>query len=90
MVGLGEEWYSNKELFEKIQSLAEDMKETRELIRRYNNLYKTVKEHDCYIKEQQGKGKGRKSIESAIVTWGGWLAAVGSIIYTTLRLAGKI
>lgn len=86
---MSEEWYSNKELFEKIQSLAEDMKETRELIRQYNNLYKTLKEHDCYIKEQQGKGKGRKSVEDAFIKWGGWLAAVGSIVYTALRLAGK-
>lgn len=86
---MSEEWYSNKELFEKIQSLAEDMKETRELIRQYNNLYKTVKEHDCYIQEQQGKGKGRKSVEDAFIKWGGWLAATGSIVYTALRLAGK-
>ena len=87
---MSEEWYSNKELFEKIQDLAGEMKETRELIRRYNSLYKTVKEHDCYIKEQQGKGKGRKSVEEAFIKWGGWLAAVVSIVYTALKLAGLI
>ena len=90
MVGLGEEWYSNKELFEKIQGLAEEMQKTQDMLRRYNGLYEMLQKHECYIKEQQGKSKGRKSVESAIITWGGWLAAVGSIIYTVLRLAGKI
>jgi len=91
VVGLGgDEWYTNRDLFEMVQGLKEDMQKTRDMIRRYNGLYELVHEHDCYIKEQLGKGKGRKSVESAIITWGGWLAAVGSIIYTVLRLAGKI
>ena len=35
---MGEEWYSNKELFEQINALRGEMQETRNLIKQYNGL----------------------------------------------------
>lgn len=84
VLGAGEEWYTNKELFEMIQGLAGEMKQTRDLIKKYNNLHKTVQEHEKYIATQLGRGKGMKSIESAILQWGGWFIAVITFVYAVL------
>ena len=34
----GKEWYSNKELFEMFQGLKEELKITRDAVRKYNNI----------------------------------------------------
>lgn len=95
----GEEWYSNKDLYEMIQSLADrmrgdyseladEMRQTRELIRRYNNLYETVQRHELTIRKHEGhvathvgRGKGMESVGNAILRWGGWVIAVVYFLY---------
>ncbi len=79
------EWYDNKELFEMIQNLGNEMARTRDIISKYNNLHEKIQEHDDYIKTQLGRGKGMKSVESAILQWGGWIVGVLSIIYTIYK-----
>lgn len=44
------DWYSNKELFESIGDLKEEIMETRHLISRYNDLYHQTKENNNDIK----------------------------------------
>ena len=52
MVGLGgDEWYTNRDLFEMVQGLREDMQKTRDMIPALYGLYELVHEHDCYIKD---------------------------------------
>lgn len=44
------EWYSNKELFESITELKNDLTETKHIIKHYNGLYEQTKENNDDIK----------------------------------------
>lgn len=79
------QWYTNKDLFEMIQSLVKEMGKTQQIIKKYNGLHERVQEHDDYIREQQGKGSGRQSVEAAFLRWGGWLVGAAALIITLVR-----
>ena len=82
-----EQWYSNKELFEQmlsmkedIQSLRAEMRETREIIRRYNGLREELFKVKDEVEEMKAKTEGRNSVFEAIRNWGGWLFALITLI----------
>lgn len=82
------QWYSNKELFEKIVELQQEMQETRAIIRRYNNLYEKVYNVQERIKEIEAETEGKKELERSIREWGGWIFGLVTLIiliYTTFN-----
>lgn len=83
---MANQWYSNKELFEKIVELQREMQETRAIIRRYNNLYEKVYDVQERIKEIEAETEGKKELEQSIREWGGWIFGLVTLIiliYTT-------
>ena len=83
-----DQWYSNKDLFEMIQKLVSQMSRTEQIIKKYNGLHEKVQCHEDYIKEQQGKGSGRQSVEAAFLRWGGWLVGLAGFVYAMSRGCG--
>lgn len=83
----GNQWYDNKDLFEMIQvlkkemaGLMNDLTQTRQEIKVYNNLRGTLNQtmselNDLKIEfaESQSKAVGRQSVANGIIKWGGWL-----------------
>ena len=85
---MANQWYSNKELFEKIVELQREMQETRAIIRRYNNLYEKVYDVQERIKEIEAETEGKKELEQSIREWGGWIFGLITLIiliYTTFN-----
>lgn len=83
---MGEQWYTNKELFELINQLQKEMQETRMMIKKYNGLYQKVDEVSNKIKEIESEAAGRMSVIEAIHQWGGWLFGLITLlilVYTT-------
>lgn len=87
---MGENWYDNKALFEMIQDLKEDMqamsqelKQTREIVAKYNCLRQRLDAIEF-------KAAGRSAVGQAIREWGGWLVALVSLIITFYKLVGGI
>lgn len=88
------QWYTNKELFEKINDLQLEMKSTREIIKKYNGLYKKVdavnKKIDVVDKKTDNVDKkfdnfrsqerGKNKTKETIHQWGGWLFSFITLI----------
>lgn len=82
-----EDWYNNKQLFEKLIRLSEDvvelrgeMRETRSLIKEYNGLRKQieeVKKDNAVIGEKIStivhKEEGKDGVWDNLRNWGGWI-----------------
>jgi len=83
-----QQWYSNKDLFEMIQRLHDELSETREIIRKYNGLrqdlgetLKLSAENEKKISEISNTSQGKYELAETIRKWGGWLVAIASLIY---------
>jgi inorganic pyrophosphatase len=88
MTGNEKEWYSNKDLFDMIQSLKEEMTQTRSIIKRYNGLrqdmiesYQKINQNEEKINEIKNTEKGKHELAETIRRWGGWLVAIASLTY---------
>lgn len=78
-----EQWYSNKELFEQIldmkndmQRLSAELNRTTETIKKYNGLREELAEVKKTIAEMQAKEAERHSVGKSIRDWGGWIIAI--------------
>jgi len=74
------QWYTNKDLFELINELSDEMRETRSMIRQYNGLREKVDAVEKKVDVMEARAKGRSSVGKAIREWGGWFIAVISLI----------
>jgi|SRR5690625_4395589 len=82
------QWYTNKELFEQINDLTIEMKETRQIIKRYNGLYEKVDHVEKEIEQLKSAKEGREEVQELIHQWGGWIFSFITLIvllYTTFN-----
>lgn len=79
-----EQWYSNKDLFEQINALSAEMRETRTMIRQYNGLRDDLANVEKRITTIEQQAKGRHSVGKAVREWGGWLIAVLAFVFNIL------
>lgn len=89
---MSEEWYTNKQLFEMVQGLKDDMAETRvelaatrESVRRYNGLREDLEGVKTRVQAIEQQGKGRASVGQNIREWGGWMVAGGIFLISLIR-----
>lgn len=83
------EWYTNKELFEQLNSMQQDftslrheMSETRTMIQRYNGLREKIDLVEKKVDYIESKSEGRNAVGTAIREWGGWIfALVSALVY---------
>src|SRR5690625_8012934 len=74
------QWYTNKDLFELINELSDEMRETRSMIRQYNGLREKVDAVEKKVDVMEARAKGRSSVGKAIREGGGWFIDVISLI----------
>ena len=93
-----EQWYSNKDLFEKIQKLSDELQETRQLVVKYNNLVeklyrveekteentREVKNLANEVNEMKYTTKGKSSAYEMVRNWTPWLITIATILYAFL------
>lgn len=82
------QWYSNKDLFELINALQAEMRETRAIIKRYNGLYEKLGNVKKKVDRIESEQQGRNEIKEAIRQWSGWIFGLVSLIiliYTTFN-----
>lgn len=83
---MGEEWYSNKELFEQIQALRSEMHETRTLIKQYNGLREEVEDVREKMIKIEAISTGKNKVLEAIRNWGGWAVAIIALVLNFIKL----
>ena len=82
------QWYSNKDLFELINALQAEMRETRAIIKRYNGLYEKLGNVKKKVDRIESEQQGRNEIKEAIRQWSGWIFGLVTLIiliYTTFN-----
>jgi hypothetical protein len=80
------QWYTNKDLFELINALQAEMRETRAIIKKYNGLYEKVDTVRHKIEQIEYEQTGKNKTKEAIRQWGGWIFGLITLIvllYTT-------
>lgn len=91
----GDNWYSNKDIYEMVQGLGKELQETRSAIKKYNGLHEVIAKACLNIAdvdkrllsiEQQALGKYK--LGEIIRQWGGWLLAVLTFWYAFGRVGG--
>lgn len=65
---------------EDIQSLRTEMRETREIIRRYNGLREELYKVKDKVEDIEARSQGKNAVLEAIRNWGGWLFALITLI----------
>lgn len=79
------DWYNNKELFEMIQGLRDDLQETRTVVRKYNGIRKDLSEVMIRLTSIEQQRVGKNKIGQAIREWGGWIVAILTLIILALQ-----
>ena len=89
----GEQWYTNKDLYEMIDTLKDELEKTRSHVSKYNHLVERVETltelQEKQIKrcnDVQSKKQGQKSIYENILKL--WPIIISTIIFI-LSLTGK-
>ena len=80
------EWYSNKELFEMFQALKDELKITRDAVRKYNDIRINLNSVMERVTAIEQRAIGRYNVGKAIREWGGWIVAILSFWFTLHRL----
>lgn len=94
MVNGDSQWYSNKELYEKLTDISGDfiklsgeMKETRVLIKQYNGLREEIEEvkresfaTQTKVNTMADRWHGRNKTLDTLRNWGGWVFGLITLI----------
>lgn len=82
----GEQWYTNKDLFEQIMGLRSELEETRSMIKEYNGLREEVHNIEKRFIEHEAVGKGKSKVAQGIKEWGGWIVAIVALAVNIIKL----
>ncbi|WP_416149514.1 hypothetical protein ACM26V_00495 [Salipaludibacillus sp. HK11] len=82
-----DQWYTNKDLFEQINSVQGDFRdlrteltETRKVIKKYNGLREEIGEVKTRVESMESNKKGAQSVLEGIKSWGGWLFGLVTLV----------
>jgi hypothetical protein len=70
------DWYGNKELYEMIQGLKDDLQETRTAVQRYNGLRQDLADTMKRIAAMEEQKTGRGQVWEGIRLWIPWAIAL--------------
>lgn len=96
----GKEWYSNKELFEKLDKLKDSLSETNANIKKYNGLrekIETVDEKvnatDQVVSTIENKvdhiemmTEAKSGFGQAVRSWGGWIFSLVTLLILLMEM----
>jgi len=80
-----DQWYTNKDLFEQIMELQQDMKETRSVINKCNDLYEKVNYLKVRIDQVEYRRLNKTDFVNSIRQWGGWIFALITLIFLAIK-----
>lgn len=94
-----EQWYTAKDLFEMVQELQKgvkdlstqlqltslEMKQTRDIVAKYNGLREEIKTCGDRIDTLENQSIGARNVMKAIREWGGWIVAILALINALIR-----
>ena len=91
-----DQWYTNKQLFEQIlamkgdfQRLSQEMKETREVIKKYNGLREEIHQLRTEVNEMKAVNSGKSTVLKTIREWGGWIVAILTLLFNIYKNSGQ-
>ena len=76
-----EQWYTNKEIYEMVRELTNELQKTQEAVKSYNGLRQDLNWCMQQIQNNIGLSTGREIVWAAIRDWGGWFVAIGMLAY---------
>lgn len=76
----GKEWYSNKELFELISTLKNDLLETRNIIKKYNGLRKKIEIVENKVNHIENMQEAKSGFGQTVRSWGGWIFSLITLL----------
>lgn len=83
-----EVWYTNKDIYEMVMGLKDDLHETRTLIKEYNGLREKLNQCTIEIAEIKSVAAGRSGVATGIRVWGGWIVGILSLILAIIKTIG--
>ena len=90
------DWYSNKEIYEMVQTLMGDLRgmstelrQTREVVKKYNGLREEVGRCWTAILTLQQQAAGRSAAGKSVRDWTGYILALLMTIVALLQFFGK-
>jgi hypothetical protein len=82
-----EQWYTNRDIYEMVMSLRDELKKTQDVVVKYNGIRTDLNKCMTKMLEYENRAVGRYSVGQAIREWGGWLFALAIVI---LRMFGAV
>lgn len=86
----GQDWFDNKDLFNMIQELRNELHETRVIVKKYNGLRKDMTDIFLRLTTIEQKEAGKKENSISIREWLLAGVAILSLIVTIFTTAGVI
>jgi len=78
--GKQEQWYTNKEIYLMVQELRDELKETREIVKKYNGIRSDMNWCVEQLQKHKTTKDTRYNLLSAVRGWGGWIVALGILL----------
>ncbi|WP_212745614.1 hypothetical protein, partial [Marinilactibacillus psychrotolerans] len=82
----GKEWYSNKELFELISTLKDDLSETRNIIKKYNGLREKIEIVEDKVNHIENMQVAKSGFGQAVRSWGGWIFSLITLLILLMEM----
>lgn len=76
------EWYSNKQLFEMFQGLNNELRITRDAVKKYNDIRTNLNNVMERVTAIEQRAIGSYNVGKSIREWGGWIVAIAALLYT--------
>ena len=83
-----QQWYTNKEIFEMVQNLRDELRETRDVVKKYNGIRDDLDWCVNKLETQKAKKEGSGIVLENIRSWGGWAIATLLAIMNLLNWLG--
>jgi len=90
-----EQWFDNKDLFlmlqelkSNMQTMSQELKQTRDIVAKYNGLRQKIEDCSDEIEAIKNKAAGQSAVGKGIREWGGWIFGFISLAVALYKVLG--